>query len=789
MSTSPRSLAIFSITRLIEHIRTPLYRNGYALVFSSVATSGLGVVYWMLAARSYTTEAIGLNSALMSAMIFLANLSQLNLMNALNRFIPSAGRATSRLIINAYLISSVVAVISSLVFIWGIDIWSPTLSFLKANPVYVLWFVLATVTWCIFVLQDSALTGLRQATWVPIENLFFAITKILLLIAFAAALPLYGIFASWTIPVLILLAPINLLIFRYLVPRHIQTHGDKAEPIVLTQLTQYVAGDYFSSLVWMATTNLLPIMVLELAGATANAYFFLAYTIAYSLYLVSRNMGMSLIAEAAADQAKLNEYSYRTLIQTSRLLAPIVAVLVIGAPYLLQLFGKDYSIEATSLLRLLCLSALPNIVTALFISIARVQRRMMTLVIVLSLLSALTIGLSYTLLQIYGIVGVGWAWLLSQSVIAITLLATELRSTWITHLDLRFLRPILTLLRRLREYPVNRRQIKITNELIPEILPHIETFSDDGSPPATWQSQRFLCTINDVTVVTLGPANRPAVAILKLPQSNFGSKSLEQQRKLLLELQTDSRLDGWTALMPKVLAAGTVSNVSYYIEQLMPGYNARDLLIDTVSQDQIRSSAVTAISQLHRRTATTIKVDADMIQRWVNAPINIILGSLSASVDHTLFNRLAIELQTALLSHTFTVSWIHGDFVPENILTTKDGKAVLGIVDWELAQPDSLPQIDLGTLFLSIRMWTRQREIGEIVRDLVQGKVGWTPAEQSLLDTSQEMLPGRSLSTRELVLICWLRHIAANLAKSTHYANHQLWIAKNVLTVIQCLKL
>ncbi|MCB0209645.1 MAG: phosphotransferase [Anaerolineae bacterium] len=788
MSTTPRSLAIFSITRLIDHLRTPLFRNGYALVFSSVATSGLGVVYWMLAARTYTTEAIGLNSALMSAMIFLANLSQLNLMNALNRFIPSAGRATSRLIMSAYLISAVVAVISSLAFIWGIEIWSPTLGFLKTNPVHILWFVLATVTWCIFVLQDSALTGLRQATWVPIENLFFAIAKILLLVAFAAALPLYGIFASWTVPVLLLLVPINLLIFRHLVPRHIQTHSDKAEPIVLSQLTQYVAGDYFSSLIWMATTNLLPLMVLELAGATANAYFFLAYTIAYSLYLVSRNMGMSLIAEAAADQAKLDEYSYRTLAQTTRLLVPIVVVLVIGTPYLLQLFGKDYSTEGTSLLRLLCLSALPNIVTSLFISIARVQRRMMKLVIVLTVLSTLTIGLSYVLLQIYGIVGVGFAWLFSQTIVAIALLVTDLRSMWMSRLNLKFFRPGLTLLRQLREYPGNRRRVKATNALIPAILPHIETLSDDEPSPETWQVHHFLRTLNDVTVVTLGPVGQQAVAVLKLPQSSLGRKSLQQQQKILLELQNDSRLGSWSTLMPKVLATGTVSCCSYYVEKLMPGYNARDILFDKVSQHRVRASAATTISQLHRLTATPIKIEAAMVERWVNDPINVILGSLSHNVDQAVFNHLALELEAALLNTTFSVSWIHGDFVPENILVTKSGDEVVGIVDWELAEPDSLPQIDCGTLFLSIRMWTQGREIGEIVRDFLQEATDWTPDEQSLLATAQDRLPGQSLNTRQLVLLCWLRHIAANLAKSTHYASHRLWIAKNISSVIHCLK-
>src|SRR5512139_3328907 len=110
MSAFTRMATRPQLARLIDHLRTPLYRNGYALVFSSTATSVLGVVYWVLAARYYTTEAIGLNSAALSTMMFLASLAQLNLMNALNRFVPSAGAATARLVISAYGMSAVIAV-------------------------------------------------------------------------------------------------------------------------------------------------------------------------------------------------------------------------------------------------------------------------------------------------------------------------------------------------------------------------------------------------------------------------------------------------------------------------------------------------------------------------------------------------------------------------------------------------------------------------------------------------------------------------------------------------------
>src|SRR5437016_588970 len=48
---------------LVAHLRLPLFRNGYALLFGSAATSGLGLLYWVFAARFYPAELVGINSA------------------------------------------------------------------------------------------------------------------------------------------------------------------------------------------------------------------------------------------------------------------------------------------------------------------------------------------------------------------------------------------------------------------------------------------------------------------------------------------------------------------------------------------------------------------------------------------------------------------------------------------------------------------------------------------------------------------------------------------------------
>jgi O-antigen/teichoic acid export membrane protein len=418
-----------SIQQLVTHFQTPLFRNAYALIFNSAATSMLGIAYWALAARYYPAEVVGENSAAIAATLLLSDVAVLYLDGAFIRFIPRAAQAAGRFILVAYLIATTVAALVSLVFLLGIQIWSPALSFLDATPWSMTWFILATTTGCIFLMQDGALTGLRQAVWVPVENTTFAVAKIALLVFLATRVPEYGIFVSWTIPAALLILPVNWLIFRRLLSKHRQATLAIAHPVIPSQVAQYVAGNYVGFLFLQAYTKLLPLMVIQLAGSRASAYFYLPWVIASSLQLVPQNMSVSLVVEGTLDQDKLRSLARRALFHTLRLLAPVALVLVLGAPLLLRIFGTAYAAEGSDLLRLLALATVPNVFFVLFIGFSRVQRHILHIVVAQAAVAVLTLTLGYILLPRYGITGVGLAWLISQVLAALAIILVALYGT------------------------------------------------------------------------------------------------------------------------------------------------------------------------------------------------------------------------------------------------------------------------------------------------------------------------------------------------------------------------
>lgn len=764
-------------------LQAPLYRNGYAIVLSSGLTSALGLLYWVVATRLYSPAAVGLSAALISAMTLLANISQLNLKGALNRFLPRAGAGSGRLVTRSYLVTFCISGLASLIFLAGIDIWSPRLAFLTDRPELALCFVAATMAWTTFVLQDSVLAGIRQAGWVPVENLTFSVAKILLLFAFVATAPVLGVFVSWIVPVFMLIVPVNLLLFRRLIPRHVRATRGREEPVPARRIARYVAADYAAYSIWSATIDVLPLIVLSVLGATANAYFFVSWSIAYSLYLITSGMGMSMIAEASLDPERLHEHRRRALLETARLVVPAAVLLVVAAPAILDLLGDGYSGEAVTLLRLLAVSAVPYIIVGTYVNVARVERRMRTVVITYAILCGLVLALGLPLLSAVGINGLGIAWLAAQSVVAAVIVAAHLargeRRDWRGH-ALRALsgarRWTLHWARRLGSAGVLR--------------PVLESLRHDRQERWTWGVRGHLRVLNDVTVSMVGPPGCAPEALVKRACTEGAERGLRRQERVLRLLEREPGLTSWSRLVPSVIASGSVRGRRFLMETIVPGTSSEQLLRGGAGGEQCLVATEQAIRPLHEATRALIRVDEPQLRQWIDAPIARLRATITDRSQlvqaEAGLERLARELREGLVGRVVATSWIHGDLCPANVLMGPGGADVQGIVDWEQAEVGALPQLDLVHLLLTTRMAIERREFGDVVTDFLRAP-DWREEERPLARALESRDASAAASIRALALLTWLHHAAGNVAKSARYSRSRIWVRRNVDPVLDAI--
>ncbi|MDX6701023.1 MAG: hypothetical protein QOF26_1249 [Baekduia sp.] len=753
-------------------LATPLLRDGYALVLNSGLTAAMGIAYWLLAAHAYSAQTVGIDSAAIAAMMFLAGVAQLNLMSATLRFVPVAAAQARRLILSWYAIAAGLAAIAGLVFVVGVPLWAPALGVLR-DPAFALWFVVATMAWGIFNLQDNVLTALGRAVLVPVENQVFSTAKIVLLLAFATASPHYGIFASWTAALVFSVLPVNALVFRRLLPAHARDHGPHVHPPSRRDVTRFVAADYVASLCWLAATFLMPVLVLALEGPTANAWFSLAWMVAWPLFGISINTGAALVVAGARDEARLAQYVREVRRQTLRLVAPLALLLALGAPLALRLFGREYAAGATDTLRLLSLAAIPNVVVALGVSARRVARRMRAVVGIVAGQCGLVMAISLLLLPRDGVAGVGVAWLVASTAVAAAVLLADRRPVTAPIGLLRDAAAdlgVLGVLRWVRAAVPSRRRNRHAAALAPAVLA--------GTP---WVPLRSLRTVSDMAVLMAGPAGGSACVVVKCATSPAAARSLTAESQTLTALWADPRLEHWRALVPALLASGEHGGAAYVVEQLLPGRAAARNGSSSAATPSLICDAAHAIGGLHRATATEVRIDDDLLGRWIDEPLRVLSGDgpQPRTMPDAAVGALGAELRAALRDTPAAVSWVHGDYVPQNILSAARGGPVTGIVDWELARPGALPLLDVVMLLLAARMHATRRELGRVVCDWLAG-ARWTPFEQRLVLDAVDDLPGPPVDERALVLLVWLHHVAGTITRAPGYAGHGLWRRGNV---------
>lgn len=416
---------VTSKERLKQLLRVPLYSNAFYLMTASAASALLGFVFWIIVARFYSPEDIGLASAAIAAIGLLAAISYLGLGMGLIRFLPHAGENANSMINTVFTIGTLSSIIAAFVFIAGLGFWSPALLFIRQNPIYLAAFIVFAIASTLWLLVGETFVAERRAGFVLANGLTFGLLKLPLPMALASFFHSFGIFASWGISLGVALLLSILLFLPRAQPSYQPFFAINKKAV--NDMLHYSFANYLSFLFWGVPGFILPIMVVNLMGAESNAYFYIAWAVGSVLIMIPNATATSLFAEGSYEEEKLGSNIWRSLKMTLLILAPAVILVSAIADKLLLLFGASYAENATTLLRLLAISTLPLAINIVYLNIKRVEKKLRVIVGLTALVAAVTLGLAYLLLPRMGINGIGIAWLVSQGIVASGIVASSLK--------------------------------------------------------------------------------------------------------------------------------------------------------------------------------------------------------------------------------------------------------------------------------------------------------------------------------------------------------------------------
>jgi aminoglycoside phosphotransferase (APT) family kinase protein len=331
---------------------------------------------------------------------------------------------------------------------------------------------------------------------------------------------------------------------------------------------------------------------------------------------------------------------------------------------------------------------------------------------------------------------------------------------------------------------LDRRRAPATSEFVRLALGALPA-EGYASPPTSWVVQRRLARDPDMVVVAVGPLGGPPRAIVKLADGALAGRQLAHEHAVLRELRSSEAPENWRRLVPEPLAGGDVGSRPYLAVSVLPGTDARRLLRRR-GEARLTRTAAGAIAVLARSSGESTVVDDEQLSRWVGEPAAVIARTTRVGTRSRLqdaLRRVDDELRCVLAGRRLATGWGHGDYWLGNVLVSPHGDETTGIVDWERAAAGDLAVLDTVQLLVTTRALVRRRELGSIVRELAAGS-GWSAHEERLLDTLREELCDDRVSTRDLVLLAWLRHVANNLSKRAGYAGHRIWLRNNVVAVL-----
>lgn len=345
-----------------------LLRNAGSLAATTGLTSLFGFVYWILAAREFTQQAVGYGSAEISMMILLGTVGMFGFGTMLIGELPNR-RSRGGLTSASLLASGIGSLILGLGFPLIARASGGHFEEITGTSERILLFAVGVAVTGMTSVFDEATIGLMRGGLQLTRNLAMSIAKLILLPA--SALLLHdmfgvGIMLAWVLGMIISLLPTAILLKR----------GGSAilhrpEWRALRRLGKVTLAHNWLNLAITTPPRLLPVFVILVVSPSANAAFYVAWMLASFLFMVPAHLSTVLFAIASATPNLIAE-KLRFVLRLSFMIGlPIMLVLGLGAHRVLGIFGTDYARLATIPLWLLILEYIPNIPKAQYIAVCR----------------------------------------------------------------------------------------------------------------------------------------------------------------------------------------------------------------------------------------------------------------------------------------------------------------------------------------------------------------------------------------------------------------------------------
>lgn len=259
-----------------------------------------------------------------------------------------------------------------------------------------------------------------------------------------------------------------------------------------------------------------------------------------------------------------------------------------------------------------------------------------------------------------------------------------------------------------------------------------------------------------VIAFLLAEGHDQPVLVAKLPRRPADNGRLEREAANLQTAQ-QARPGGFASI-PRVLAFEECGGHKLLLETTVVGQPMHSAIVRQ-QPDHCLHAALEWLLDFHSATCTYAASTPARLNKLVTQPLAQLQAGLSAFGEDAVLIERTRRLCEPLLRPGLPLVLSHEDFSHPNILMTTDGK--IGVVDWELAEPQGLPTGDLF-FFLTYVAFARhkaRRSAGYLnaFQEAFFGPRAWALPHVRTY-AARLAVPGERLMP--LFVLCWARYLA-----------------------------
>lgn len=395
--------------KLITKIfRDSLLKNSAYLIISSLVTSIIGFLFWIVVARYYTPDDVGITSALFSGISLISMIGSIGLSRALIFYLPRY-KNTDKIISSCLVTGIISSIIFSIIFILGLKMWSPGLTLTLNSLENILIFVVITMAISVSGLISAMFIAGRRSSFHMAKETTYHLTKMIVPILFVG-FGAMGIIISMGIGLTLSLTIGFILLFKawkYLPKLTL-------DPII-KKMASFSAGNYFADIFYNLPRLIFPIMILNMISTKSAGYFYIAIMMAGLLYGISQSISSSLLVESS-DKDKFWNNVNKAVKFNIIILIPGILLFIIFGKFVLSIFNPSYAENATMTMIILTLASIPLSLINIFNTVRNAQNRVLSMIKMNIIVAGIAIILSIPLINVMNIEGVAISYLIANTI-------------------------------------------------------------------------------------------------------------------------------------------------------------------------------------------------------------------------------------------------------------------------------------------------------------------------------------------------------------------------------------